>query len=269
MTSVVPHCAALMSLSLFLAACQNAPPQAESAQAVPAQTVEPSAQEQFEASLAAKRLTEAEAQLERLIQGDTESAQFQQSRRRLADAYLREGQISLEAGDLDQAAKSLSHARSLMPKAPALTTGLDGAIGKAQELELNAAEQARQADRQALAARQERLRLLRQAAEAQAAATREPAPATREAPSTPPPRVVSLAMLDNRDHDALLAQLEAAAVQIVRLDRRAHLEVRSAQDLRRVSALLEALVLKQDPAYRLRLSSALRPAQVPRLELEP
>lgn len=48
--------------------------------------------------------------------------------RQLADAYLRQGQEALQAGDLNTATTALSRARSLLPEAPALTAGLGEAL---------------------------------------------------------------------------------------------------------------------------------------------
>ena len=170
MTSFPLRCAALAVLALLTAGCQSQQA-AEPAPAPAAAAPAPGAQEQFDAHLGAGQLAEAEAQLQ-ILQADNDPAALLQAQRQLSEAYLQAGQKALEAGDLDKAAKSLAHARTLMPKAPALTTGLDGAIGKARQAELSAVEQARQAGEQAQAARQEQLRLLRQAAEAQAAASR-------------------------------------------------------------------------------------------------
>lgn len=272
MTSFPLRCAALAVLALLTIGCQSqqaaepapAPAPAEAAAA-------PGAQEQFEAHLAAGQLAEAEAQLPAL-QAEGDSAAQLQAQRQLSEAYLQEGQKALEAGDLDKAAKSLAHARTLMPKAPALTTGLDGAIGKARQAELSAVEQARQAGEQAQAARQEQLRLLRQAAEAQAAASR----AADGAPAQVPAQLidpadkrsdVSLAMLDSRDEAALFERLDAVAADVVAFDRSVQVQVRSAEDLRRVTALLEARVMKLDPTFKLVLSHAVKPVQVPRLIL--
>ncbi|UCJ17817.1 hypothetical protein K5Q02_05415 [Pseudomonas sp. MM211] len=264
-----PLCrAALAALVLLMVGCQSRQ-EAEPVAAPAAVAVAPSAQEQFDANLAAGQLAEAEAQFEALQGGDP--AAVLHAQRRLSEAYLQEGQKALESGDLDKAAKSLGHARNLMPKAPALTTGLDGAIGKAREAELSAVEQARQAGEQAQAARQEQLRLLRQAAEAQAAATR----AADAQPEVPAKLIdpaatrseISLPMLDSRDEAALFERLDAVAADVVTFDRTVHIQVRSAEDLRRVTGLLEARVMKRDPTFKLTLSHAVKPVQVPHLIL--
>ncbi|SDG43314.1 hypothetical protein [Phytopseudomonas seleniipraecipitans] len=272
MTSFPIRRAALAALALLMVGCQSQ--QTTEPVHAPAPATEaavPSAQEQFETSLAEGRLAEAEAQFEALQQ-DGEPTVLLQAQRRLSEAYLQEGQKALESGDLDKAAKSLGHARNLMPKAPALTTGLDGAIGKAREAELSAVEQARQAGEQAQAARQEQLRLLRQAAEAQAAATRtvDATPPEASAQLIDPAAKrseVSLPMLDSRDEAALFERLDAVAADVVTFDRSVHIQVRSAEDLRRVTNLLEARVMKRDPTFKLTLSHAVKPVQVPRLIL--
>lgn len=272
MTSFPIRRAALAALALLMVGCQSQ--QATEPVPAPVQATEaaaPSAQQQFEASLAEGRLAEAEAQFEALQQ-EGEPTVLLQAQRRLSEAYLQEGQKALESGDLDKAAKSLGHARNLMPKAPALTTGLDGAIGKAREAELSAVEQARQAGEQAQAARQEQLRLLRQAAEAQAAATRtvDATPPEASAQLIDPAAKrseVSLPMLDSRDEAALFERLDAVAADVVTFDRSVHIQVRSAEDLRRVTNLLEARVMKRDPTFKLTLSHAVKPVQVPRLIL--
>jgi hypothetical protein len=51
-------------------------------------------------------------------------------------------QIVLQKGDVNAAATALSRARALMPKAPALTGGVNGAIAQARKAELEKAEAA-------------------------------------------------------------------------------------------------------------------------------
>ena len=124
-----------LSLVLLLAACQSAPQPAN----LPVDDLV-SAFRQLDQSLASGDLSSAESQLDSLQQraaGDTRLEQYQ---RQLAEAHLQQGQKALQAGDLDNATKALSRARSLMPQAPALTTGLDGAIAQAREAELAAAQ---------------------------------------------------------------------------------------------------------------------------------
>ncbi|MGE8392551.1 MAG: hypothetical protein ACN6QI_08330, partial [Pseudomonas sp.] len=60
----------------------------------------------------------------------------------LAEAYLQRSQIVLQKGDVNAAATALARARALMPKAPALTGGVNGAIAQARKAELDKAEAA-------------------------------------------------------------------------------------------------------------------------------
>ena len=62
--------------------------------------------------------------------------------RQLAEAYLRRSQIVLQKGDVNAAATALARARALMPKAPALTGGVNNAIVNARKAELDRAEAA-------------------------------------------------------------------------------------------------------------------------------
>mgnify|MGYP006195804001 CR=1 FL=1 len=62
--------------------------------------------------------------------------------RQLADAYLQLSQIVLQKADENAAATALARARALMPKAPALTGGVNGAITQARKAELDKAEAA-------------------------------------------------------------------------------------------------------------------------------
>jgi hypothetical protein len=67
---------------------------------------------------------------------------LEQYQRQLAEAYLLRSQIVLQKGDVNAAATALSRARVLMPKAPALTGGVNGAIAEARKAELEKAEAA-------------------------------------------------------------------------------------------------------------------------------
>ena len=67
---------------------------------------------------------------------------LEQYQRQLAEAYLHRSQIVLQKGDVNAAATALSRARALMPKAPALTGGVNNAIVNARKAELDKAEAA-------------------------------------------------------------------------------------------------------------------------------
>ncbi len=284
MKSFVFHGFAL-SLVLLLAACQSAPQPAN----LPVDDLV-SAFRQLDQSLASGDLSSAESQLDSLQQraaGDTRLEQYQ---RQLAEAHLQQGQKALQSGDLDNASKALSRARSLMPQAPALTTGLDGAIAQAREAELAAAAQQRraaeQAAAQAEAARLEQARQLRLAAERQAAAiqaTQLPNTPAVEVPAAPVPAkpqartidpaaassVIGMPMLDNQDNERLRSLLDGVAADIVTFRCAVRIEVREAKDFPWVASLLNARIKRLDPSFSPRISQVIKPAQVPQLVLTP
>lgn len=277
MKSFVLHGCALM-LVLLLAGCQSAPQPAN----LPVDDLV-SAFRQLDQSLARGDLSGAESQLVSLQQravGDTRLEQYQ---RQLAEAHLQQGQTALKAGDLDSATKALSRARSLMPQAPALTTGLDGAITQARETELAMAAQQRQADEQAAARadtmRLEQARQLRLNAERQAAAqatqpanTPAPAPAKAQAKLINPAAansVIALPMLDNQDNERLRSLLDAVAADMVAFNCAVRIEVRQSKDFPWVASLLNARIKRLDPGFSPRISHVIKPAQVPQLILSP
>lgn len=269
----------VIAISLLLAACQSKPQVAS----LPTDDLVTSFR-QLDLSLNNGQLADAETQLKDLQQraaGDTRLEQYQ---RQLTEAWLKKGQAALQQGDLDTATTALSHARSLMPQAPALTTGLDGAIAQARASELDRAEQARTASEQAAAkevaarteqARQQRLALERQAAEA-AKLVAIPAPVAQPAAAAKPVRrvanQVALPMLDNDDNDdneRLRSLLDAVAADVVAFDCGVRLQVREARQYPWVVALLSARVKKLDPSYKLRVDHSIDPAKVPNLVLSP
>lgn len=277
MMSFASRCLSIVAVSLLLAACQGAPQVAS----LPTDDLV-GAFRQLEQSLAAGQLSAAESQLGALQQraaGDTRLEQYQ---RQLAEAYLQRGQQALQAGDLDSAAQALGQARSLMPQAPALTTGLEGAIGQAREAELDAARAAELSAAREEAARLEQARQLRLAAERQATAIQatqlpnspaEPAPAAKPRARLIDPAaassVVPLPMLDNQDNERLRSLLDAVAADVVAFRCAVRIEVRQAKDYPWVAALLSARVKRLDPGFSPRLSQAIKPTQTPQLVLSP
>ena len=274
-----------LGLVLLLAGCQSVPQRAN----LPVDDLV-SAFRQLDQSLFSGDLSSAEAQLltlQKSAAGDTRLEYYQ---RQLTDVYLQQGQQALQAGDLDNATKALSRARSLMPQAPALTTGLDGAIAQARATELAAAEQQRQADALAAARveaerleQEEQLRLAaqRKLAEIQAAQQRIAATAkaaVAAAPATPRARlidpaaassVISLPMLDNQDNERLRSLLDAVAADVVTFRCAVRIEVRQAKDFPWVASLLNARIKRLDPNFTASISHVLKPAQVPQLVLRP
>ncbi|QTT85890.1 PA5502 family lipoprotein [Pseudomonas chlororaphis] len=125
----------LVAFSLLLGACQSTPP-AE----VP--DARATAIAQLQQNIASSELATAEDQLSALQAQSPNDPQLEQYQRQLAEAYLQRSQIVLQKGDVNAAATALSRARALMPKAPALTGGVDGAISQARKAELEKAEAA-------------------------------------------------------------------------------------------------------------------------------
>jgi hypothetical protein len=270
----------VLAISLLLAACQSAPKVAN----LPTDELI-TAFSQVEQSLNAGQLSSAESQLAAIApraQGDTRVEQYQ---RQLAEAYLQQGQSALQKGDLDTATKALTHARSLMPQAPALTNGLDTSIANARAAELNAADQARaraaaQAAAKEAAEKAEQARQQRAAAERQAKVAQEttPAPVAEQPPAKPTARLINptasssaipLPMLDNQDNERLRSLLDAVAADVVTFDCDVRIEVRQNKDYPWVASLLLARIKRLDPSYSPRLSQALKLDQVPRLLLTP
>ncbi|MFK8332013.1 PA5502 family lipoprotein [Pseudomonas sp. BJa5] len=126
----------LAAFSLILAACSSAP--VDNA-ATPAQA---DAWQQLEQSIASNELATAEDQLAALQAQYPNDSRVEQHQRQLAEAYLQRSQMVLQKGDVNAAATALSRARALMPKAPALTGGVNGAIAQARKAELEKAEAA-------------------------------------------------------------------------------------------------------------------------------
>lgn len=266
---------------VLLTGCQSAPQPAN----LPVDDLV-SAFRQLDQSLSSGDLTNAESQLGSLQQraaGDTRLEQYQ---RQLAEAHLLQGQKFLQAGDLDNATKALSRARNLMPQAPALSTGLDGAIAQAREVELASAEQQRRANEQAAARSEaihlEQARQLRLAAERQTAATQaaQLPPASEQAPAPAKPQaklidpstasnVINLPMLDNQDNEHLRSLLDGVAADIVTFRCAVHIEVRQAKDFLWVASLLNARIKRLEPGFSPTMSQVIKPAQVPRLVLSP
>ncbi|KRW59086.1 hypothetical protein [Pseudomonas sp. TTU2014-080ASC] len=118
----------LFAVSL-LAACQSAPQPAE-----PAREDLSHALQQFEQTLEKGDLESAESQLKNLQESAGSKSELERYQRLLADAYLQLGQSALQKGDVNTAASALSRARGLLPKAPALTTGINQAIAHANSI---------------------------------------------------------------------------------------------------------------------------------------
>ena len=135
MKPFAPRYLLLVAFSILLGACQSAP-----TVETPASEAKPDAFAQLEQNIAGNELATAEDQLATLQAANADDARLEPLQRRLAEAYLSRSQISLQKGDMNAAASALSRARALMPKAPALTSGVNGAIAHARKAELERAE---------------------------------------------------------------------------------------------------------------------------------
>jgi len=124
----------LAAFSVLLSACQSKPVEQ------PAPVAAPDAYQQLEQNIASSELATAEDQLAALQSKSPDDPRLEQYQRQLAEAYLSRSQIVLQKGDMNAAATALSRARALMPKAPALTSGVNGAIAHARKAELEKAE---------------------------------------------------------------------------------------------------------------------------------
>ncbi|MDH4583894.1 hypothetical protein E8F20_18725 [Pseudomonas sp. BN415] len=279
MTLFATRCLPVVAFSLLLAACQTAQQVAD----VPTDELVSSFR-QLDQDLSEDKLTEAEGRLKGLESAAAGDTRLEQYQRQLAEAWLKRGQVALQQGDLDTAAKALSHARSLLPHAPALATSLDGALDKAREAAESRAEETRRAAEAATAkenaARLEQARQLREAAERQAAAiqanTTLPNAPEGEKPlvqAAKPLRAltpqVELPQFDRDDNENLRRLLDGVAADIVAHDCAVQIQVREAKDYPWVAALLSARVKKLDPGFKAQYSQALKPDQVPRLVLSP
>lgn len=276
MMSFASRCLPVLVFSLLLSACQTAP--------VPYQApVDESiaTMRLLDQDLAAGRLDQAEERLNTLQQRNSSDTRLESYQRQLADAYMAQGTAALQGGNLDKATQSLAKARSLMPHAPALTSGLDDAIANARRRQIDRAERQRQQASAEEAERQEQLRqqqllAARQAAglqAEQAAAARTPVARQPQRAQLIDPRaassVINLPMLDSQDNDALRNLMDYVARDVVAYNCSVRIEVRQAKDFPWVAALLSARVKRLDPGFSPSMIQSLKPDQPPRLVLTP
>lgn len=208
----------LVAFSVLLGACQSTPPAPE----VP--DARATAIAQLEQSLASNELATAEGQLAALQTQSPNDQSLEQYQRQLAEAYLQRSQIVLQKGDVNAAATALSRARALMPKAPALTGGVNGAITEARKAELEKAEAA----------------LLAAAAKPQAKVIDPTAEST----------TVALNITDSRQ---LRRQLDAIAADVVNYQCDVSIQAPRTQDYPWLATLLSKRVKKLDPDFDLKI----------------
>ena len=209
----------LAAFSLLLGACQSTP--SADTTAVDARAA---AIAQLEQNLASSELATAEDQLSALQAQTPDDPQLVQYQRQLAEAYLQRSQIVLQKGDVNAAATALSRARALMPKAPALTGGVNSAITQARKAELDKAEAALKA-----------------------------------AEARPPAKVIDPAAesttvaLNINDIAKLRHQLDLIAQDIVNYQCAVSLQVPRTADFPWLSTLISKRVKKLDPAFDLKV----------------
>ena len=227
----------LVAFSVLLGACQSTPPVAEAPDA------RATAIAQLEQSLASSELATAEDQLAALQTETPNDQSLEQYQRQLAEAYLRRSQIVLQKGDVNAAATALSRARALMPKAPALTGGVNGAITEARKAELEKAEAA----------------LL--AAEAK--------PKAKVIDPTAESTTVALNINDSRK---LRRQLDAIAADVVNYECAVSIQAPRTQDYPWLATLLSKRVKKLNPDFELKIEKQILrtvPAQMVLSPLKP
>ncbi|EKT0640817.1 hypothetical protein QDS19_006650, partial [Pseudomonas aeruginosa] len=225
-----------------------------------AQPADPYAE--LQETLAAGKLEQAEQQWLALRSAAAGDERVEAFRRQLAEAYMQRGETALRQGDLNTATSALGHARGLMPKAPALTAGLDGAINRAK-VDPARAEQAR---RMQQAAQQQMQQIIQTPPDGEL----KPLPG---APHLIDPQAASsavpLPMLDGTGQGGLGAVLDAVAADVVAYRCRVHIEVRRDSDYPLVSDQLLARVKKLSPDFDLHLSHVVQADKPTRLILTP
>ena len=227
----------LVAFSVLLGACQSTPPVVETPDA------RATAIAQLEQSLASSELATAEDQLAALQIQNPNDQSLEQYQRQLAEAYLRRSQIVLQKGDVNAAATALSRARALMPKAPALTGGVNGAITEARKAELEKAEAA----------------LL--AAEAK--------PKAKVIDPTAESTTVALNINDSRK---FRRQLDAIAADVVNYECAVSIQAPRTQDYPWLATLLKKRVKKLNPDFELKIEKQILrtvPAQMVLIPAKP
>ena len=209
----------LVAFSLLLGACQSTPPAATEAPDARASAIA-----QLEQSLASSELATAEGQLVALQAESPNDQSLEQYQRQLAEAYLLRSQIVLQKGDVNAAATALSRARVLMPKAPALTGGVNSAIVHARKAELDKAEAALKA-----------------------------AEAKPQAKVIDPTAESTTVALNLTDMSKLRRQLDAIAADVVNYQCEVSIQAPRTQDYPWLATLLTKRVKKLDSEFDLKL----------------
>lgn len=223
----------LVLFSLTLAACQTKP-------ADTAPPPEPEAYQQLSQNITSNELATAEDQLTALQKQNPTDERLVNYQRQLAEAYLQRSQVVLQKGNVNAAASALARARALMPTAPALTSGVNGAIAHARKAELDQAEAA-----------------------VKAAEARPPAKLLD------PTAAFTPIELNIADINELRSQLDDLAVDIVNYKCNVILQVPRAADYPWLASLLKKRVIKQAPDLQWKIGRHLEPRQRPIVVLIP
>lgn len=223
----------IVLFSLTLAACQSKPTDT-------APPPEPEAYQQLSQNITSNELATAEDQLATLQKQNPTDERLVNYQRQLAEAYLQRSQVVLQKGDVNAAASALARARALMPTAPALTSGVNGAIAHARKAELDQAEAA-----------------------VKAAEARPPA-RLLDPTATFTPIELNIA-----DINELRSQLDDLAVDIVNYKCNVILQVPRAADYPWLASLLKKRVVKQAPDLQWKIGRRLETRQRPIVVLIP
>lgn len=225
----------LAAFSILLGACQSTP-----TVETPAPAAEPTGFELLEQSIASSELATAEDQLLALQTQTPEDPRIEQYQRQLAEAYLKRSQIVLQKGDVNAAATALSRARALMPKAPALTSGVNGAIAQARKAELDNAE-----------------------------AELKAAEAKRIAKVIDPTAESTTIALKIGDMAQLRRQFDAIAADVAAFNCQVILQVPRTDDYPWLATLLTKRVIKINPDFELQLERQIDRSQPAHIVLKP
>lgn len=207
----------LATLSLLLTACQTSSRD-------PAADAGPDAWQQLETNIASSELATAEDQLVKLQAQAPQDPRVNDAQRQLAEAYLQRSQVMLQKGDVNAAATALGRARVLMPQAPALIGGVNGAIAQARKAELEKAEAALKA-----------------------------AEARPKALVLDPNASVSAVPLKMHSAPQLRAQMRDIATDVVHYQCDVIIQVAQPGEYRRLEALLKQRVSEQLPEMQLKV----------------
>jgi hypothetical protein len=225
----------LAAFSVLLAACQGTP-----TVETPVSETAPDGFAQLEQSITSNELATAEDQLAKLQAAAPTDIRLESFQRRLAEAYLSRSQIGLQKGDVNAAATALSRARALMPKAPALTSGVNGAIAHARKAELDKAE-----------------------------AELKAAEAKRVAKLIDPTAETTTIALKIGDMAQLRRQLDAIAADTVAFNCEVLLQVPRTDDYPWLATLLTKRVNKINPAFELELRRKIERSESATIVLKP